>query len=55
MITQQALVDRVIETLIEQVNSGDLTVLEELLGFIPTKNLIGALNEDEWATYKSLK
>lgn len=55
MITHQALVDRVIENLLEQIKYGDLTVLEELLKFIPTENLIGALNEDEWLTYKHLK
>jgi len=33
---------------------GDYTSIDELLGFIPNKNLIGFLPEEEWEKYKSL-
>lgn len=54
MKTKQQLIDRVLEEMVKDVKLGDLTVLEELLRFIPDKNLIQALNENEWGLYKDL-
>jgi len=48
---KQKLVDDVIEDLKESLASGDYTVLDELLKFIPSKNLIQALPEEKWGDY----
>jgi hypothetical protein len=48
----QELVDRVIEKIKEDIVDGDLTAVDELLKFIPTKNLIAFLPEEEWEKYK---
>jgi hypothetical protein len=48
---KQKLVDDVIEDLKESLASGDFTVLDELLKFIPSKNLIQALPEEKWSDY----
>jgi len=48
---KQKLVDDVIEDLKESLVSGDFTVLDELLKFIPSKNLIQALPEEKWGDY----
>lgn len=45
---KQLATDAVIESLKKDFELGDYTVLEELLGFIPLKNLIQGLPEDEW-------
>jgi len=47
----QKLVDAVIEDLKRGFTVGDYTVLEELLFFIPKKNLIQALPEEDWKKY----
>lgn len=48
---KQKLVDDVIEDLKESLASGDYTVLDELLKFVPVKNLIQALPEEKWTDY----
>lgn len=52
---RQQLVDEVIEELKEQFEGGDYTVLDELLKFIPNKNLIQALTESKWKQFKDLE
>jgi len=52
MIIKTKLIDAVIEDLKPGFEYGDYTVLEELLGFIPTENLIQALPEEEWKNWK---
>ena len=47
----QKLVNAVIEDLKRGFTVGDYTVLEELLFFIPKKNLIQALPEEDWKKY----
>ena len=49
---KQKLVDDVIEDLKESFASGDYTVLDELLKFIPTRNLVQALPEEKWSDYQ---
>ena len=51
---KQALVDKVIDDLKSDFESGDYTVLDELLKFIPCKNLMLSLkNEEEYRDYPS--
>jgi hypothetical protein len=52
--TKQELIDRVIENIKYDISIGDVTVLDELLSFIPTKNLVQALDETEWVIYDKL-
>lgn len=49
---KQVLVDAVIEDLKKGFAVGDYTVLDELLGFVPTENLIESLPEEEWSKFK---
>jgi hypothetical protein len=55
MVTEekQTLIDAVIEDLKKGFAIGDYTVLDELLGFVPTENLIESLPEDEWSKFKT--
>lgn len=53
-VTKQQLVDAVIEDLKEGFAVGDYTVLDELLHFIPTHNLIQALPEEDWNEFESI-
>lgn len=48
---KQVVIDAVIERLKEDFKQGDFTVLDELLGFVPIKNLIQSLPEEEWSKY----
>lgn len=48
---KQELVDAVIESLKKDIANGDLTVLDELLHFIPNKNLVQSLDEKQWKLY----
>ena len=48
---KQKLLDNVIKDLKQQFEQGDYTVLDELLKFIPSKNLIQALPEEQWQNY----
>jgi hypothetical protein len=41
------LIDAVIDQIKEDVEKGDLTAIEELLGFIPIKNLVAYLPEEQ--------
>jgi hypothetical protein len=50
--TKGQLIDAVIEDLKKGFAIGDYTVLEELLTFIPTENLIQALPEEDWKNWK---
>jgi hypothetical protein len=43
--------EAVIESLKKDFLFGDYTVLDELLNFIPTKNLIQSLPEEEWGKF----
>jgi hypothetical protein len=52
---KQNLVDAVIEHLKEDVRHGDITILDELLKFIPNKNLVQALPEEEWTKFPEIK
>jgi CO dehydrogenase/acetyl-CoA synthase beta subunit len=49
------LVDTVIEELKEQFAYNDYTVLEDLLKFIPNKNLVFSLDEDDWKNFPEVK
>lgn len=51
----EELVDAVIEDIKSDINNGDVTVLDELLRMIPTKNLIQSLAEERWSDFDSLK
>ncbi len=48
---KQELVDAVLEELKKDLAQGDFTVIDELLKFIPTRNLIMSLPEEKWADY----
>lgn len=54
IITREQLVDAVIEDLKQSFAIGDYTVLDELLHFIPTKNLIQALPEERWKEFQNI-
>ena len=49
----QALIDRVIEEIKNDIVNGDVTALDELLSFIPRENLIGYLPEEEWERFEN--
>lgn len=53
--SKEQLIDRLLNTLEADIAVGDFTVLEELLGYVPIKNLIQALGEEEWVVYEKLK
>ncbi len=55
MTLKEELIDHLLNNLKYDVINGDLTVLEELLGFIDNKHLIEALPEEEWVKYKKLR
>jgi hypothetical protein len=44
---KQVLLDRVIEKIKEDFAGGDISAVEELLSFVPKKNLVGYLSEDD--------
>lgn len=49
----QLLIDRVIERIKEDIASGDVTALDELLTFVPKENLIAFLPEEEWEQFEN--
>jgi hypothetical protein len=49
----QALIDRVIEEIKNDILAGDLTAIDELLKFIPKENLISFLPEEEWERFEN--
>lgn len=46
------LTDAVLEKMQEDIANGDLTAIDELLGFVPKENLIAYLPEDQWGDHK---
>lgn len=48
----QALIDRVVEQIKDDIAMGDIEALEELLRFIPKENLIQYLPEEEWEEHQ---
>ena len=52
---KQKLVDRLIEVLKTDIQSGDVTVLEEILNQCPADTLINSLPEEEWGEFEVLK
>lgn len=48
---KEQLIDEVIENIKMDIKMSDLTAVDELLRFIPTKYLIGYLPEEEWDKY----
>ena len=50
----QVLLDRVVKRIELDLEQGDVSAVEELLQFIPRKNLIGFLPEEEWKNFNSL-
>lgn len=51
MYKKQELIDAVIEDLKKGFAIGDYTVLDELLSFVPDKNLQQALPEEQWNAF----
>lgn len=49
----QALIDRVIEEIKNDILVGDLTAIDELLTFVPKENLIAFLPEEEWERFEN--
>lgn len=49
---KQKLINAVIEQLTNDLNSGDCTVLEQLLKQIPVDNLIQSLPEESWKEFE---
>ncbi len=45
-MTRDELIDAVIEQITQDVKNADFTAIEELLKFVPRKNLIAFLKED---------
>ena len=52
---KQELIDAVIEDLKKGFEIGDYTVLNELLSFIPVKNLIQSLPEKDWNKFNNIE
>jgi hypothetical protein len=48
---KEQLINAVTKDLVSTINKGDLTTLEEILSFVPDKNLVWALPEDQWSKY----
>jgi hypothetical protein len=55
MKTKEQLIEAVMDDILSSVAYGDLTTFEEILGFVPTNNLIQALPEEDWGKYEHLK
>ena len=54
-LNKQPLVDAVIDDLKKGFDEGDYTVLDELLLMLNTENLVQALPEEMWETFKHLR
>ena len=54
-IKKQELIERVVEQIKDDLNTYGTEAIEELLGFCPTKNLVGYLPEEEWDKYFELE
>ena len=48
-----SLINRAIEEIKSDISMGDLTALDELLSFVPRKNLLAFLPEEEWEKYEN--
>lgn len=44
---KEQLIDRALKQIVKDVEAGDLTAIEELLGFVPLKYLEGFLSEED--------
>jgi hypothetical protein len=51
---EQDLIDAVINQIRYDISFGDETAIDELLGFIPTENLIGYLPEEDAEKFSTL-
>jgi hypothetical protein len=51
----QMLLDRVITGIKSDFEMGDVTAVEELIGELPIKNLIGYLPEEIWKNFETIK
>jgi len=51
MNVEQKLIERVVQQIRDDLYSGDVESLEELLRFLPKENLIQYLPEEEWINY----
>lgn len=51
-MTKQILIDAVIVQLLLDIERGDVTVLEELLEYVPADNLIQSLPEDQQEKFR---
>jgi hypothetical protein len=52
---KQDLIDKVVNQIQSDIHHGDTEALSELLEFVPLKNLIYYLREDEWSIFENLK
>jgi hypothetical protein len=52
---KQDLIDKVVNQIQSDIYHGDTEALSELLEFVPLKNLIYYLREDEWSIFENLK
>ena len=50
----QLLIDKVIETITDDLRWNDTTAIDELLKSCPVENLIAFLDEKEWKQFNSL-
>ena len=46
------LIGRVISDISKQINDGDIEAISELLSYIPRRNLICFLPEEDWSIYE---
>ncbi len=51
---KQQLIDTVIDRIKFDLLNGDETAIDELLNFVPNKNLVWFLPERDWEKYQSL-
>ena len=51
---KQQLIDTVIDRIKFDLLNGDETTIDELLNFVPNKNLVWFLPERDWEKYQSL-
>ena len=51
---KEQLIDRLIDQIVSDANSGDTTVLAEILNNVPNRILLHSLPEEEWKKYESV-
>ncbi len=58
MMSKEELKQQLIDTVIDRIKfdllNGDETTIDELLNFVPNKNLVWFLPERDWEKYQSL-